>query len=1159
MTLLELGLLAFGPFTDVRLDLSQPGAVHLIYGPNEAGKSTALRAITNVLYGIPVNTQDAHRHAMPDLRIAARVSDGNGRSLGIVRRKGAKNTLLDTSGNPLGEDALAPLLAGVSEAVFRTMFGLDHVTLRAGAEALLQGKGAVGESLFAAAIGGPRLHALLAELDEEAVALYNRRSHKPLVNEAIKAYLAADKRSRDSVRSADAYRAQQEGLTQARAENAALVDARRALGAELSRLQRALRVLPLLTRRMHLAAQRAALGDVPRLAEDAATRRTRAQAEHDEALREQSRLAADIAELEERRATLRAPESMLAIDPDVIETLQNRVGSVRAAAGDVPRRRGELGSLEQQAAAMLGELGRSDPLDRLDPLRIPATTQARVRALAHERSGLSASVAHAAKAAAAGRARLVSQREQLAVLPPVADLRVLQQAVQRAQRHGDIDEAIETTGRSVADLESELRTRLEALPLWQGDQSALRRAPLPAVGSVDQFRQRFDQLAGARNELAQRRREVERRTTELTRDLDELRLGGTVPTEGDLDEQRRRRDALWQQVRQGQGGEAVAGEFDAALRAADHVADRLRREAGRVASLARLTADRTACASDAEALQRADAALAQSEERLRAEWAALWSATGIQPLEPTAMSGWIARAGDVIAIGERWEREANSLRTLEDRRARQRRQLIDAAGALSGAGAPPQGSQLAEVVDWVVDLVQHANAASTRRQVLADALATGESEQPDLEGQATEAQQHWDTWQQAWEASIAPLGLTATATPEEALAVLDQLGRLFAKVEEMTRLQQRIDAMEGDAQRLAHDVAALARTHARELAELPAIECADQLIRAHRQASDERRERMRLDADLQSKRERARACEEGAQHAGAELRGLMERAAVAGLAELEAMERAAAEAARLDRLVADVDEQLVVAGEGASTDALIEQTRGLDPDAVKARIAEVESELEELGEAQRALHQQIGSLEAGVQHQENAEGAAEAAAEAQEHLAAIRGHVRKYLRLRLASMVIRREIERYRAENQGPLVARASALFPRLTLDRYSGVCVGFDANDEPVLQCVDASGREKTVNELSDGARDQLYLALRIATLERHAESNPTMPVVLDDILVHFDDERTSAALAVLGELAQRTQVLLFTHHARVVELARTALPAARRVEHVLTRSSEP
>src|SRR5690606_26798621 len=74
-------------------------------------------------------------------------------------------------------------------------------------------------------------------------------------------------------------------------------------------------------------------------------------------------------------------------------------------------------------------------------------------------------------------------------------------------------------------------------------------------------------------------------------------------------------------------------------------------------------------------------------------------------------------------------------------------------------------------------------------------------------------------------------------------------------------------------------------------------------------------------------------------------------------------------------------------------------------------------------------------------------------------------------------------------------------------------------------------------------GTRDQLYLALRVASIERFLETSAAPPLVLDDAFVHFDDDRTRAALEVLSELAKRTQVLYFTHHARVVELARAAL----------------
>ena len=73
----------------------------------------------------------------------------------------------------------------------------------------------------------------------------------------------------------------------------------------------------------------------------------------------------------------------------------------------------------------------------------------------------------------------------------------------------------------------------------------------------------------------------------------------------------------------------------------------------------------------------------------------------------------------------------------------------------------------------------------------------------------------------------------------------------------------------------------------------------------------------------------------------------------------------------------------------------------------------------------------------------------------------------------------------------------------------------------------------------MSDGTRDQLYLSLRLATLEQHLSKGEPLPFVVDDILIGFDDNRTRVCLEVLAELAAMTQVLLFTHHRRVLELA--------------------
>ncbi len=79
-------------------------------------------------------------------------------------------------------------------------------------------------------------------------------------------------------------------------------------------------------------------------------------------------------------------------------------------------------------------------------------------------------------------------------------------------------------------------------------------------------------------------------------------------------------------------------------------------------------------------------------------------------------------------------------------------------------------------------------------------------------------------------------------------------------------------------------------------------------------------------------------------------------------------------------------------------------------------------------------------------------------------------------RARLASILLQQEIERYRAENQDPLLARAGQLFADLTIARYSGLRTDFDDREQPILVGLRADGRRVPVEALSDGTRDQLY-----------------------------------------------------------------------------------
>ncbi|WP_373506799.1 AAA family ATPase, partial [Thiocapsa sp.] len=279
MKILELDLRAFGPFTDRRLDLSGGcEGLHLVFGPNEAGKSSALRALRALLFGIHERTRDAFRHGNQELRLGGRLRNRNGDELAFVRRKGRKSTLLDSAGKAIDEDALLPFLGEVDDGLFERLFGIDYEGLIDGGRALLEERGREAEALFGTALGATAIHRILDRLDQEAGGLFLPRASKPTINALIGALGETERRLRDASLSVREWEQAKASLDRTIRELAAMDTEIAQMTLERSRLERIRRTLPDLVRMARLREQLEGIGAVPVLAEDFATRREEAGA-----------------------------------------------------------------------------------------------------------------------------------------------------------------------------------------------------------------------------------------------------------------------------------------------------------------------------------------------------------------------------------------------------------------------------------------------------------------------------------------------------------------------------------------------------------------------------------------------------------------------------------------------------------------------------------------------------------------------------------------------------------------------------------------------------------------------------------------------------------------------------------------------------------------
>ena len=232
--------------------------------------------------------------------------------------------------------------------------------------------------------------------------------------------------------------------------------------------------------------------------------------------------------------------------------------------------------------------------------------------------------------------------------------------------------------------------------------------------------------------------------------------------------------------------------------------------------------------------------------------------------------------------------------------------------------------------------------------------------------------------------------------------------------------------------------------------------------------------------------------------------------------------------------------------------ALLAQAEGQDILQVEASLQRASGDFDACTGQVETLHGKLIEAKGALGKIDGEAAAADAEQRAADAAARLSNLIADYSSVRLASVILAEAIESYQQRHQGPLLARASELFAAITCGRFVKVATDFD-EDMTILVGIRPNGKRETVGSLSSGTRDQLFLALRLAAIESHVAFQEPMPVVVDDIVINFDDAATGATFKVLAELSKKTQVLFFTHHEHLLERATSAIGAESFTAHKL------
>ena len=407
------------------------------------------------------------------------------------------------------------------------------------------------------------------------------------------------------------------------------------------------------------------------------------------------------------------------------------------------------------------------------------------------------------------------------------------------------------------------------------------------------------------------------------------------------------------------------------------------------------------------------------------------------------------------------------------------------------------------------------------------------------------------SWQGQWAPRMKQLGCDEDAIAEQANERINVLNRLFDLVRQIRDEEQRIVEIESDAEQFQTEAGQLAsRFMARS--DLNPTEAAIELFNVLQTAKTEQ---SRLES-LQEAEHNANVELLGLQDKQAglvqELEALCRLAGVQDAASLPEKERESTELAELLRRQHELEDQLHEQAAGRSLDEFIADANTVDAEELPDEIDRIERELADLEGERDAAVVAVNDLENQAAEADGNDKAVNLGQESLGILSTMHDQAQRYMQLKLAATMLRKQIEVHRAENEDPLLQRASGLFETMTCTEFAGLRTDYE-NDQPVIVGVRGDDSVVPVSGMSDGTRNQLYLALRLGYLEHQLTKFEPMPFIVDDILIHFDDQRATATLQVLSELALSTQVIFLTHHQHLVELAKANLPSNQLFVHEL------
>lgn len=532
-------------------------------------------------------------------------------------------------------------------------------------------------------------------------------------------------------------------------------------------------------------------------------------------------------------------------------------------------------------------------------------------------------------------------------------------------------------------------------------------------------------------------------------------------------------------------------------------------------------------------------------EEVHREWKEWLLSSGIDPeLSPERVFEFLSA---IKACLEKQKNVKELEKQVQFRETAVKKYEEEALGILKACERPASRIALDSEIAKLREDVSFAFNQAERMRTLELESESLDRKKEELEARLLGEEKERDALSEKWKLWLETYGLDPSLSVESVLEIFSVIRTCFDRQRTIRNLEEQIASGKTSIEAYVAKVSGVLQECGRPFSGLSFDTQVEKLRSDFEQASEEARTLHLLKTTSKELNIELQAARDKYEDAAKELAFLLESGSAETEEEFRENTRLWAQRTGLENRVREAEQQIRrISGDGEMYKLFVEVLQASDPLGLKEEKSRLEECLETLEQETSENIDRRGAIGNQIEQLEHGSEASLTRVMQESLLEDLHEKSREWASLVLARKVLAKAIQVYEKERQPAVIVEAQAFFSKITGGRYTRIYSPLNSSE---IYVEDREGRQKSVQELSRGTAEQLYLSLRFGFIREFGRHSESLPIVFDDVLVNFDPERCKSTCEAIRDLVPGNQLFYFTCHPETVQMLLERFPEARAV----------